>query len=244
MPITARITQAGADKVGGEKMANQKPRVLVIDDEQAVCDLLHDELKERGYQCVTALNGNDALTKLATEDFNVALVDIKLPEISGIEVLRKIQSNYPNTVAIMITAVSSIDTVVESMKLGASDYIVKPFDLDRVNTSIRNALETKQVTSKSSTEMDAIARGVEARQELLIGFSKTVTERTIDIARQLGIDEKEIQRWVAARAKLDSERNRVITSSLDKLKRSLLAQSMMGMTELHRYKAKPDEPQN
>ena len=225
-------------------MVCQKPSVLIVDDEQAVCDLLHDELSERGYLCATALDGNEALAKLATEDFNVALVDIKLARVSGIEVLRKMQSNYPNTVAIMITAVNKVDTAVEAIKLGASDYIVKPLDLDRVNTSIRTALETKQVTSKSSTEMDAIARGVEAREELLTGYSKTVTERTIDIARQLGMAEEEIQRWVAARAMLDSERNRIIESLLDKLKRSPFAQRLLGMTELHRYKAKPDESQN
>jgi len=118
----------------------------------------------------------------------------------------------------MITAINDVNTAVEAMKLGASDYIVKPFDLDRVDTSIRTALETKQATKESPTEIDAIARGVEAKLDPFAAFSRVVTERTIDIARQLDIAEAEIQEWVAAKAMLDAERNRIVKSSLSKPK--------------------------
>jgi len=133
------------------------------------------------------------------------------------EVLREIWLSQSNTATIMITGVSDIDTAVEAMKLGASDYIVKPFELDRVDASIRTALETKQASSKISPEMGAIACGVEANLELLIDQSRIVTERTVDLARQLGIPEAEIQEWVAAKTRLDSERNGAIKSSLGKL---------------------------
>lgn len=199
-------------------MVDKKTSVLIIDDEQVVCDLLYDELNERGYLCTTALNGNDALANLATQDFDVALVDIRLPGMSGMEVLREIWLNHENTATIMITAVNDVDTAVKAMKLGASDYIVKPFNLDRVNASIRTALETKQATKKPPTEMDAIARGVEATLDLFSSYSKIVTQRTIDIARHLGIAEEKIQQWAAAKAKLDSKRDKVTKSSLDKLK--------------------------
>ncbi len=122
-------------------MVSKKPNVLIVDDEQVVCDLLHDELSERGYLCTTVLSGDDALGKLAKQDFDVVLLDIRLPGMSGMEVLREIWLNHGNTATIMITAVNDVDTAVEAMKLGASDYIVKPFDLDRVNTSIRAALK-------------------------------------------------------------------------------------------------------
>lgn len=199
-------------------MVDKKASVLIIDDEQVVCDLLYDELNERGYLCTTALTGNDALANLATQDFDVALVDIRLPGMSGMEVLREIWLNHENTTTIIITAVNDVDTAVKAMKLGASDYIVKPFDLDRVNASIRTALETKQATKKPPTEMDAIARGVEATLDLFSSYSKIVTQRTIDIAQHLGIAEEKIQQWAAAKAKLDSERDKVTKSSLDKLK--------------------------
>ncbi len=199
-------------------MVSQKPSVLIVDDEQVVCDVLTEELSERGYLCTTALDGNEALTKLAVQDFDVVLLDIRLPGMSGMEVLREIWLNYPDTATIMITAVNDVDTAVQSMKLGASDYIVKPFDLDRVNTSIRTALETKPAISKPPTQINAIAIGVEAKLDPLSSYSKVVTQRTIDIARRLGMAEEEIQRWAAEKAELDTKRERILQSSLDKPK--------------------------
>lgn len=241
-------------------MVNRKSSILIVDDEQVVCDLLYDELDERGYLCITALNVNDALTKLATQDFDVALVDIKLPGISGMELLRKICSKHHNTAAIMVTGVNNIDTAVEAMKLGASDYVVKPFDLNRVSTSIRTALENKKHSPRrgdyktalcvggeeeeSFNQINAIARGVEVKLDLLDGHSKIVTQRTIDTARQVGIPEEEIQRWADTRLRLDSERNRRIESLLDKVQRSPLAQSILGMTKVHLCTRKSSESQN
>jgi len=225
-------------------MADKRTGVLIVDDEPVVCDVLYNALTERGYLCTRAFNARGALAKLETQDFEVVLLDVKLPEMSGLEVLSKIRSNHHNSCAIIITTVSNIDTAVEAMKLGASDYIIKPFDLDRVNTSIRTALETKQVTEKSPTEMDAIARGVEARLESLFGFSKIVTQETVDIARRFDIPQKEIQKWAAIRARHDAKRNAAIKSSLNKLERSPLAQSMMGIVVPYLCTPESDESQN
>ena len=196
-------------------MGKKKPRVLIVDDEQVVCDLLHEELSERGYLCTTVLSGDDALSKLATEDFEVVLLDIRLPGMSGMEVLREIWLNHSDAATIMITAVNDVDTAVLAMKWGAADYIVKPFDLDRATTSIRTTLETKPAAKKSS-QMDAIALGVEAKFDPFSSYSKVVTKRAIEIARQLGIAEEEMQQWSAAKAKLDAERERLLKSELDK----------------------------
>ena len=193
-------------------MDNKKPSALIVDDEQVVCDLLSYELSDRGYLCSTALDGKDALAKLATEEFDVALLDIRLPGMSGMEVLREILLTYRNTAIIMVTAVNDVDTAVEAMKLGASDYIVKPFDIDAVDSSVRAALETRRPAAKPVSEMDAIASGVEVLLDPFLGYSKMVTQRTVDIARRLGINEEEIQRWAAEKASLDSARTKVTTS--------------------------------
>lgn len=197
-------------------MVSRKPGVLIVDDEQVVCDLLYDELSERGYQCTAVLSGDDALAKLDTQEFDAVLLDIRLPGMSGMEVLEGIWLNHPNTATIMITAINNVATAVEAMQLGASDYIVKPFDLDRVDSSIRAALETRLAISKPAARMDAIASGVEAKLDPLSNHLKLITERTIDVAQQLGIAEEEIQSWEAAKAKLDAERKRVLLSSADK----------------------------
>jgi len=247
-------------------MVSKKLSVLIVDNEQAVCNLLHEELSKRGYLCSTALNGNDALAKLSAQDFNVVLLDIRLPDMSGIDVLARIRSNHPGTETIMVTAVSDIGTAVKAMKLGASDYIVKPFNLDKVNTSIRTISKTKkcllvrrdyktplylngdeedkQAMEESFSEMNAIACGVEVKYDLVTGYSLIVTQRTIEIARQLGVPDEEIQRWADRRERLNAERNRLITSSLNKLGQSPLAQSIMGMAIPYRYRPMPDKSQN
>lgn len=181
---------------------------------------------------------------MAIEDFDAVLLDIRLPGMSGMEVLREIWLNHGKTATIMITAVNDVDTAVEAIKLGASDYIVKPFELDKVATSVRTTLETKPVTGKVSSDMDVLARGVERKVESITHYSWIVTERTIGIAQQLGIAEEEIQRWAETRAELDSEKERTIKSLLDKLRRSSLAQSMKDVTELYQHTPKSDEPQN
>ena len=247
-------------------MVRKQARVMIVDDEQVVCDLLYGELEERGCVCTIAFDGGEALTKLARHDFDIVLLDIRLPGISGMEVLREIRSNHANTATIMITAVKDVDTAVEAMKLGASDYIVKPFELDRVNSSVSSLLESEKLLAEtrdyqalscvaneeennqdmkdSFSQMNAIAYGVGAKYDLLTGHSKIVTQTTIDIAQRLGIPEKGIQRWAAARTRLDSERASRIKSILDKLGRSPLAQSIMGMTEPHLYTPNPDQSQN
>ena len=192
-------------------MVNKRPSILIVDDEQVVCDLLHDELSERGYLCSTALDGNAALAKLAKQDFDAVLLDIRLPGMSGMEVLRKALLDHYNTATIMVTAINDVETAVEAMKMGASDYIVKPFDMDTVDTSIRTALETKRATGKRPSEMDAIASGVEVLLDPFLGYSKMVTQRTVDIARRLGINEKEIERWSVEKASLDLKKDIVAT---------------------------------
>jgi DNA-binding NtrC family response regulator len=205
-------------------MTPKNPKVLIVDDEQVVCNLLREELSERGYLCTAVLSGNDALVKLAKEDFDVVLLDIRMPGMPGMDVLRETWLNHSHTAVIMITAVNDADTAVQAMKLGASDYIVKPFDLGRIDTSIRAALKSKPATDKSSAAMDAIARGVEAKLDPVSSYSKMVTQGTIDITRKLGISDKETQKWAAAKAQLDSKREGTIKSSLEKPESVTIAQ--------------------
>ncbi len=193
-------------------MVSQKPSILIVDDEPVVCELLCEELGERGYLCATAESGSDALTRLKAEDFEVVLLDIRLPGVSGMEVLREIRLNPNGLAAIMITAVNDVDTAVEAMKLGAADYVVKPFDMDRVEASIRAALETKPATGKASARIDAIARGIEAKLDPLSSYAKVVTQQTAVFARQLGIPEKEIQEWAATKEIFDSRMERAVKS--------------------------------
>ena len=168
-------------------------RVLIVDDEQVVCDLLSEELTERGYLCTAVLSGQEALAKTKEEHFDLVLLDVRLPGMSGMEVLRKLSEERPSFPVIMITALNDASTAVEAMKLGAYDYIVKPFDLGQVESCMRRAL--KQRGAKSRTlDMEAIARHrrfsgqVAGRQELPIfshrerrGCARTLLARAVPI---------------------------------------------------------------
>jgi len=245
-------------------MVYKRPSILVVDDERPVCELLYNSLSDQDYLCTMAFTADEALAQLASQKLDVALLDIRLPQISGMELLKRMRSEHRDTVPVMITAVNEVDTAVEAMKLGAADYIVKPFNLNRVDACLSTVLQNKswsgdiedsedllpvaeedrQGMTSYFKQMNAIAHGVEAKLDSLDGHSTTVTQKTIDIARQLSIPETAIQGWETARARLVSERNRQIEASLKKLERNPLAQVIMGMTELHLYKPRGSGCQN
>ncbi len=125
-------------------MADEKIKFLVVDDEETVRLLLQRLLQAAGYDVVIAADGEEALSVIANGDINVVLLDVKMPGLSGIDVLRRISTDWPNLCVIMATAVADVETGVETMKLGAYDYITKPFDQDEALFKIRRAIEKWQ----------------------------------------------------------------------------------------------------
>ncbi len=120
-------------------------KVLVVDDNEMVCLLLDEVLGEVGYKVTTVQNGEDALDQFRREPFPLVLLDLVLPGISGNEVLRHIKQEYPKTDVVMITSHGSMETAIEALRLGATDYLTKPFDnLDAVTGLIRKAFAKRQ----------------------------------------------------------------------------------------------------
>lgn len=111
-------------------------RILVVDDEIAVCDLLKDFLSLKSYEVYTASDGYTAINKAKKLSPHLVLLDIVMPGISGIEVLKEIKKTNPKTGVIMITAVPDQGIITESIDLGASDYITKPMDLNHVENVV------------------------------------------------------------------------------------------------------------
>ena len=178
-------------------MVSQKPRVLVIDDEQVVCNVLYDELSERGYLCTTVLSGDDALDKLSTEDFQVVLLDIRLPGMSGMELLSRIRPEHPNTSIIMITGVCNADTMVEAFRLGALHYVMKPLDLNELSATIRLALETKEDSLERKDyfeELVAKVTALEKNNKYTSGHSQRVVEISVSLAQQLDLPQSDIDK--------------------------------------------------
>ena len=245
-------------------MVRREPTVLIVDDEEAICDLICEQLAEQRYLCDIASDAHKALAKLKGRRFDLVLLDINLPGISGIDLLKMIVKDYQMTAIIMMTAVNDLDTAVEAMKLGASDYIVKPFSFDKINASISMVLKNrephctvsnivpgmgdaycgKNANGRSLSEINAIAFGVDAQVDYFGFHSKIVTEKTVDLARGLGLPEKEIKKWVVAQDELYSERDRRIKSALSKLERNPMIQVMLGLTRSVCQLPKANKQQN
>jgi len=126
-------------------MAGEQVRILVVDDEEPVRNLLQRVLKEAGYDVVTAANGQEALDKVSQLNAGVVLLDIKMPGMSGMEVLQQITTNWPKTCVVMATAAGDAQTAVEAMKTGAYDYITKPFNRDDVVLKVQKAIEKRDL---------------------------------------------------------------------------------------------------
>ncbi len=122
-------------------MTGEQVRVLVVDDEESVRNLLQRILEGAGYQVTTVASGKEALYQVSLGKVKLVLMDIKMPEMSGIEALSKLTAESPDTCAIMVTSVAETETAIEAMKLGAYDYILKPFDRDDVLQKVLGAIE-------------------------------------------------------------------------------------------------------
>ncbi|MBI5142359.1 MAG: sigma-54-dependent Fis family transcriptional regulator [Nitrospirae bacterium] len=122
-----------------------KPRILVVDDEPIVRISCRRALEPEGYEVAQAENANAGLELLAADRFDLVLTDLKMPGMDGIEFLRNIKSRWPETQVVIITGYQTIDTAVLSIKLGAYDYVNKPFTPHQLSDVVRRALNKDSV---------------------------------------------------------------------------------------------------
>ncbi|CAI8203869.1 MAG: sigma-54 dependent transcriptional regulator [Flavobacteriaceae bacterium] len=137
--------------------------ILVVEDEVAISrvlvKILEEEFKE--YKVSVAQDGLSALNLIKEKEFALVLCDIKMPKMDGVEVLVKAKKIHPNTPFIMISGHGDLDTAVETMRMGAFDYISKPPDLNRLLTAVRNALEQKNLKLENTLLKQKVAKGYE-----------------------------------------------------------------------------------
>ena len=124
-------------------------RVLVVDDEQSMRELLGIMLKQVGYDVTLADGGEAAVEALKSEAFDLVITDLRMRKVDGLAVLRAAKEHSPRTVVLVVTAFASTETAVEAMKLGAYDYVTKPFKLDELRLTIANALERKRLQDEN-----------------------------------------------------------------------------------------------
>jgi two-component system response regulator PilR (NtrC family) len=126
-----------------------KPRILIVDDEPSMREMLGIVLRRDGYDVLIAPNGTQALALLQGERIDLLLSDIRMPDLSGVEVLRAAKTANPGVVAFMMTAFASTDTAVEAMRLGAVDYFTKPFNMDELRLKVRQQFEAHRLKEEN-----------------------------------------------------------------------------------------------
>ena len=123
--------------------------IMVVDDELIVRESLKGWLEKFGYGVDTAEDAQDALKKLETETYDLLFVDIKMPGMDGIELLKRVKEDLPDVIVVMITAHGSIESAIEAMKAGASDYLMKPFDPENLQLLIQKLAQVKTLVDQN-----------------------------------------------------------------------------------------------
>src|ERR1700755_1246494 len=156
-------------------------RILIVDDEEQVRSLYEDCLSER-YTCVTAADAQEALVRLTSGDIALVVTDVQMPGLSGIELLRRILEQFPDTAVIMASGIQRSQRVLDAVRLGAFDYLIKPFELDGLELSVERALEKrallrdarryKQELESRNTELERRKAELERLQAQIVHSEK------------------------------------------------------------------------
>ncbi len=124
-------------------------KLLIVDDEVEFLEPMSARLSRRHIQCATAENGEQALQKLAVQPFDCAVVDVKMPGMNGLDLLRLVRREYPGMAVILLTGHASVELGVQGMELGAFDYLMKPVDVDELLDTVRRAVQDPARTSRT-----------------------------------------------------------------------------------------------
>lgn len=128
-------------------MATQKPRILIADDEKNIRFTLAHALERSGYEIATAVNGEDALKQMDAEEYDLLLLDLRMPGMDGMDVLKETAKRFPATRVVIVTAHGTVENAVEAVKLGAVDFIQKPFSPTEIRDLVAQVLDREHIRS-------------------------------------------------------------------------------------------------
>ncbi|MBI5341804.1 MAG: response regulator [Deltaproteobacteria bacterium] len=189
--------------------------ILVVDDEEFIRTLVRERLEIAGYSVDEACNGKEALAKLSAGRHTVLLTDIRMPEMDGIALLREATSRFPEVAGIVMSAHAELDTAVSALKIGACDYITKPFNFDVLLITIENSIRKKALERelqdyqvnlekkvKEQTDLinqmyirsiDSLIKALEAKDFYTRGHSQRVTMYSVAIGKEMRLSPEQIE---------------------------------------------------
>ena len=218
-------------------MNGKREKILIVDDMEPLAEYLDEILTLRNYQCVAVTNAFEAIEKLKEGDVNLVISDINMPEMSGIELLKRIKDNWQDTAVIMMTGYGNTEIAVESMKMGAYDYIPKPINnMDELFISVKKALDEQSLVIENRAYQRELEEKQEKLEEKQQELEKKVEEQTRNLRETylatleflvsaLGFRDKETKghcRRVAEYTLLIAKRMGVNGSKLDNIERGAL----------------------
>jgi two-component system response regulator PilR (NtrC family) len=156
------------------QMEKHKGRILIVEDENSMREVLRILLEGESYEVISAPDGLKGLSYIDKDIFDLVITDIKMPGADGFEVLKKVKHISPDTIVLMITAFGTTEAAIEAMKLGAYDYINKPFKIDEIRLIVKKALEKKRLSEEVSLLRDKVK--ITYRLENIIGQSSKMQE--------------------------------------------------------------------
>ena len=159
-----------------------KPRILVVDDEESIREFLDIMLRKEGYDVSCVDDGQAAIDLLKKKSFDMIISDLQMPHVTGMELLRHCKDTYPDVIFMMITAFGTTENAVEAMKMGAYDYITKPFKIDEVRLNVANALRSRNLEVENRSLKKELER--EYSFQNLVGNSEAM-HRIFELIRRV-----------------------------------------------------------
>ena len=201
--------------------AGPSAKILVVDDEPAISVAFAKKLRREGYDCVTAASGEEALRRMQEYGPDLVISDVRMPGMTGIELLKKLKRAYPTTRVILTSAYAEIDFVIEALRHGADDYLLKPFNLTELSSSVSRTLEEVQESARANCEVGAgtssalvvdengasaaswgilaLAAAIETREQFAQGHVERVAGYARAVGSELGLNAHDLHAlWLSA----------------------------------------------
>jgi DNA-binding NtrC family response regulator len=173
--------------------------ILVVDDDAQMRMAMSETLKRNRYSVSTAATGVEAIERLTSEQFRLIITDLRMPSVSGLDVLREVKSVSPRTQVVLVTAYATVNNAVEAMKLGAFDYLVKPFSTQGLEDVVHRALKKNEsflTVSKSSTRFPLVTRHPDMLATLELAEHAAKGRATVLIQAESGTGKELLARWI------------------------------------------------
>ena len=202
-------------------LAHVRSRILIVDDNPEITEILSDLLSSQ-HDCETVASGEQALERLKEREFHLVISDITMPGMSGLEMIPHVKSISPNSVIVMISGMQTVESAIDALRLGAFDYLMKPFDLRQVEAVVKRALEhhalivakqrydnhLEELVEQRTAELDlalnsledayrstlkALTSALETRDSETHGHSERVVTYSLRLGREYGLDRRQLK---------------------------------------------------